>query len=41
MQQELLVELVVALYAQGLLLFGKSTELAGIMKRINLHPYCC
>ena len=39
MQQELLVELAVALYAHGLLSFGTSRELAGVMKRINLHPY--
>jgi len=32
MHQELLVELAVALYAQGLLSFGKSGELAGLGK---------
>lgn len=32
LQQELLIELAVALYAQGLLSFGKSRELAGMGK---------
>jgi len=32
MQQELLVELAVALYAQGILSFGKARELSGLGK---------
>ncbi len=32
MAQELIVELAIALYAQGLLSFGKARELAGIGK---------
>lgn len=32
MQEELLVELAIALYAQGILSFGKARELAGMGK---------